>query len=41
MYQDNLDSDIYEDDYYNTPIEQSNWGPNLFARIVEFLQKST
>ena len=41
MYQDNLDNDIYEDDYYDTPIEQSNWGPNLFARIVEFLQKST
>lgn len=41
MYQDNLDNDIYEDDYYDTPIERSNWGPNLFARIVEFLQKST
>lgn len=41
MYQDYLDNDIYEDDNYDTPIERSNWGPNLFARIVEFLQQST
>lgn len=40
MYQDNLDYYIYQDDMYNSPVLESNWSPNLFAKLVKCIQTS-
>lgn len=34
------DSNI-DDFYYQAPVEQMNWAPNLFAKLVDYLQRST
>lgn len=42
MNQEYFDNDIYQDDYYySAPVEPMNWSPNLFAKLVDYLQCST
>lgn len=42
MNQNYTKYDTRQDDFfYQAPVEPMNWGPNLFARLVDYLQTST
>ena len=42
MNQEYFENDIYQDAFfYQAPAEQINWAPNLFAKLVNYLQFST
>lgn len=40
MYQEYYDNDNYQDDMNYSPVEEYNWSPNLFAKIVSYLNES-
>lgn len=40
MYQEYYDNDNYQDDMNYYPVEEYNWSPNLFAKIVSYLNES-
>lgn len=40
MYQEYYDNDNYQDDMNYSPVEEYNWSPNLFAKLVSYLKES-
>ena len=40
MYQEYYDNDNYQDDMNYFPVEEYNWSPNLFAKLVSYLNES-
>ena len=40
MYQEYYDNDNYQDDMNYSPVEEYNWSPNLFAKLVSYLNES-
>ena len=40
MNQEYYDNDIYQDDMNYFPVEEYNWSPNLFAKLVSYLKES-
>lgn len=40
MYQEYYDNDNYQDDMNYYPVEEYNWSPNLFAKLVSYLNES-
>lgn len=40
MNQEYYDNDIYQDDMNYFPVEEYNWSPNLFAKLVSYLNES-
>ena len=40
MYQEYYDNDNYQEDMNYFPVEEYYWSPNLFAKLVSYLNES-